>query len=450
MGSVLLSAEVKTWPQHTPVAMMKSSCSFALIVVAVFVVGFAQGKSVHHQKAGKRLFVGKQSNAFASAETLKMLMKRMKAGYKADEVTTPTAKPEPVTNTPTTPEPPTDAPTTPVAEEPVTIFTPEQIEQIDALELTTCGEDGIAGAFLHAFQEVPVLPEQLDCPAYDDYIWTLVAEDPFVMCLMEPAHLRVGLECIRRYMEESPVPELYMMDAEIMQYLNNTAEQPEERLFGLLGLGVAAGVAYWGRSEDATSKINMGTNGFLAHTDGERLFGLLSHVVNAEDATSTIMGTNDDIPTPTAEEVQALDNLETAMCGEGGLGAAFSTAFQPEVSEEMPEELPCPAYDAYIWKFVAEDPLTMCLMDPLHLRIGVECIYQYLEESPVPALYVIIDDAMQANEGAMTLGTEMKKRTFSSLAQDTRLCIMPGYGCKSSLARNTRICNNGICFHFGK
>merc|ERR1711988_19868 len=417
MGSVLLSAEVKTWPQHTPVAMMKSSCSFALIVVAVFVVGFAQGKSVHHQKAGKRLFVGKQSNAFASAETLKMLMKRMKAGYKADEVTTPTAKPEPVTNTPTTPEPPTDAPTTPVAEEPVTIFTPEQIEQIDALELTTCGEDGIAGAFLHAFQEVPVLPEQLDCPAYDDYIWTLVAEDPFVMCLMEPAHLRVGLECIRRYMEESPVPELYMMDAEIMQYLNNTAEQPEERLFGLLGLGVAAGVAYWGRSEDATSAV---------------------------------IGTNDDIPTPTAEEVQALDNLETAMSGEGGLGAAFITAFQPGVSEETPEELPCPAYDAYIWKFVAEDPLTMCLMDPLHLRIGVECVYQYLEESPVPALYVIIGDVLQANEGAMTLGTEMKKRTFSSLAQDTRLCIMPGYGCKSSLARNTRICNNGICFHFGK
>merc|ERR1712165_508976 len=319
MGSDLLSAEVKTWPQHTPVAMMKSSCSFALVVMAVFVVGFAQGKSVHHQKAVR------QSKTFASAETLKMLMRRMKAGYKADEVTTPTAKPEPVTNAPTTPEPTTDAPTTPVADEPVTIFTPEQIEQIDALELTTCGEDGIAGAFLHAYQEVPVLPEQLDCPAYDDYIWTLVAEDPFLMCLMEPAHLRVGLECIRRFMEESPVPELYMMDAEIMQYLNNTAEQPEERLFGLLGLGVAAGVAYWGRSEDATLTV-------------------------------------DNIPTSTAEEVQALDNLETAMCGEGGLGAAFITAFQPEVSEEMPEELPCPAYDAYIWKFVAEDPLTMCLM----------------------------------------------------------------------------------------
>merc|ERR1712012_891378 len=378
--SVLLSAEVKTWPQHTPVAMMKSSCSFALVVMAVFVVGFAQGKSVHHQKAGR------QSNAFASDETLKMLMKRMKAGFKADEVTTPTAKPEPITNAPTTPEPATDAPTTPVAEEPVTILTPEQIEQIDALELTTCGEDGIAGAFLHAFQEVPVLPEQLDCPAYDDYIWTLVAEDPFVMCLMEPAHLRVGLECIRRFMEESPVPELYMMDAEIMQYLNNTAEQPEERLFGLLGLGIAAGVSYWGRSEDATSTV-------------------------------------DNISTPTAEEVQALDNLETAMCGEGGLGAAFITAFQPEVSEEMPEELPCPAYDAYIWKFVAEDPLTMCLMDPLHLRIGVECIYQYLEESPVPALYVIIDDVMQANEAALTFGTEVEKRTFSSLARNTRWCL---------------------------
>merc|ERR1712012_917561 len=410
--SVLLSAEVKTWPQHTPVAMMKSSCSFALVAMAVFVVGFAQGKSVHHQKAGK------QSNAFASAETLKMLMKRMKAGYKADEVTTPTAKPEPVTNDPTvtTPEPATEDPTTPVAEEPVTIFTPEQIEQIDALELTTCGEDGIAGAFLHAFQEVPVLPEQLDCPAYDDYIWTLVAEDPFVMCLMEPAHLRVGLECIRRFMEESPVPGLYMMDAEIMQYLNNTVEQPEEKILFTSAV-LLAGALLVGKSGDETSMV---------------------------------IGTNEDIPAPNAEEVQALDNLETAMCGEGGLGAAFITAFQPEVSEEMPEELPCPAYDAYIWKFVAQDPLTMCLMDPLHLRIGVECIYQYLEESPVPALYEIIADVLQANEGAMTLGTEMKKRTFSSLAQDTRLCIMPGYGCKSSLARNTRICNNGICFHFGK
>merc|ERR1712165_531690 len=403
MGSDLLSAEVKTWPQHTPVAMMKSSCSFALVVMAVFVVGFAQGKSVHHQKAGR------QSNAFASAETLKMLMKRMKAGFRADEVTTPTAKPEPITNAQTTPEPTTDAPTTPVADEPVTIFTPEQIEQIDALELTTCGEDGIAGAFFHAFQEVPVLPEQLDCPAYDDYIWTLVAEDPFVMCLMEPAHLRVGLECIRRFMEESPVPELYMMDAEIMQYLNNTAEQPEERLFGLLGLGVAAGVAYWGRSEDATSTV-------------------------------------DNIPTPTAEEVQALDNLETAMCGEGGLGAAFITAFQPGVSEELPEELPCPAYDAYIWKFVAEDPLTMCLMDPLHLRIGVECIYQYLEDSPVPALYEIIADVLQANEDAMTSGTEVEKRTFSSLAKDTRLCVWPGFCIgKSSQARNTRFCFFGLC-----
>merc|ERR1712165_339988 len=408
MGSDLLSAEVKTWPQHTPVAMMKSSCSFALVVMAVFVVGFAQGKSVHHQKAVR------QSNAFASAETLKMLMKRMKAGFRADEVTTPTAKPEPITNAQTTPEPATDAPTTPVAEEPVTIFTPEQIEQIDALELTTCGEDGIAGAFLHAFQEVPVLPEQLDCPAYNDYIWTLVAEDPFVMCLMEPAHLRVGLECIRRYMEESPVPELYVMDAEIMQYLNNTVEQTEEKIPSVISyaLGHFWG-NYWGRSEDATS---------------------------------TIMGTNDDIPTPTAEEVQALDNLESAMCGEGGLGAAFITAFQPEVSEELPEELPCPAFDAYIWKFVAEDPLTMCLMDPLHLRIGVECIYQYLEESPVPALYVIIDDVMQANEAAMTSGTEVEKRTYSSLAKDTRLCVWPGFCIgRSSLARSTRFCFFGLC-----
>jgi len=410
--------------------MMKSSCSFAVVVMAVFVLGFAQGKSVHHQKAGR------QSKTIASAETLKMLMKRMKVGgpppgwassgypHKADEVTTSTAKPEAPTDAPTTPEPATDAPTTPVVEEPVTIFTPEQIEQIDALELTTCGEDGIAGAFLHAYQEVPVLPEQLDCPAYDDYIWTLVAEDPFVMCLMEPAHLRVGLECIRRYMEESPVPELYMMDAEIMQYLNNTAEQSEEKIYELV-VPVAYGVAH-----GVAAAIN----------------SVGWYLGRSEDATSTIMGTNDDIPTPTAEEVQALDNLESAMCGEGGLGAAFITAFQPEVSEELPEELPCPAYDAYIWKFVAEDPLTMCLMDPLHLRIGVECIYQYLEESPVPALYEIIADVLQANEGAMTLGTEVEKRTFSSLAKDTRLCVWPGFCIgKSSQARSTRFCILGLC-----
>ena len=40
------------------------------------------------------------------------------------------------------------------------------------------------------------------------------------------------------------------------------------------------------------------------------------------------------------------------MCGEGGLGSAFIAAFQPEITDALPEELPCPAYDAYIWNFV--------------------------------------------------------------------------------------------------
>merc|ERR1711988_384146 len=263
----LLSAEVKAWPQYFD-AVMKFPW-YAVAVMVVFAVGFAQGKSVHHQK------VTSQSKAFARAETLKMLMDRMRAESPV-EVTTPTPEPEAATDAPTTPFTATDAPTLPNvnAEETVTVFTPEQVEEINALELASCGEDGIAGAFMRAFQEVPELPEPLECPDYEDYIWNLVAEDPFVMCLMEPSHLRIGLECIRHFMEESPVPGLYQTDAEIMQYFNST------------------------------------------------------------------------------EEIPALDNLEMAMCGEGGIGAAFIAAFQPELEQEMPEDLPCPAYDSYTWKFV--------------------------------------------------------------------------------------------------
>merc|ERR1711988_1553322 len=327
----LLSAEVKAWPQYFD-AVMKFPW-YAVAVKVVFAVGFAQGKSVHHQK------VTRQSKAFARAETLKMLMDRMRAESPV-EVTTPTPEPEAATDAPTTPFTATDAPTLPNvnAEETVTVFTPEQVEEINALELASCGEDGIAGAFMRAFQEVPELPEPLECPDYEDYIWNLVAEDPFVMCLMEPSHLRIGLECIRHFMEESPVPGLYQTDAEIMQYFNST------------------------------------------------------------------------------EDIPALDNLEMAMCGEGGIGAAFIAAFQPELEQEMPEDLPCPAYDSYTWKFVAEDPLTMCLMDPLHLRIGVSCIYKYMEWSPVPQLYAIINDVMQFVEPALAEDDVMQNE-FSSITE---------------------------------
>merc|ERR1711988_1678175 len=332
MGKVvLLSAEVKAWPQYVD-AIMKFPW-YAVAMMVVFAVGFAQGKSVHHRKATR------QSKAFARAETLKMLMNRMRAESPV-EVTTPTPEPEAATDAPTTPFTATDAPTLPNvnAEETVTVFTPEQVEEINALELASCGEDGIAGAFMRAFQEVPELPEPLECPDYEDYIWNLVADDPFVMCLMEPSHLRIGLECIRRFMEESPVPGLYQTDAEIMQYFDST------------------------------------------------------------------------------EEIPALDNLEMAMCGEGGLGAAFIAAFQPELEQEMPEELPCPAHDSYTWKFVAEDPLTMCLMDPLHLRIGVSCIYKYMEWSPVPQLYAIINDVMQFVEPALAEDDVMQNE-FSSITE---------------------------------
>merc|ERR1711988_685432 len=360
MGKVvLLSAEVKAWPQYVD-AIMKFPW-YAVAMMVVFAVGFAQGKSVHHRKATR------QSKAFARAETLKMLMNRMRAESPV-EVTTPTPEPEAATDAPTTPFTATDAPTVPnvTAEETVTVFTPEQVEEINALELASCGEDGIAGAFMRAFQEVPKLPEPLECPDYEDYIWNLVAEDPFVLCLMEPSHLRIGLECIRRFMEESPVPVLYQTDAEIMQYFNNTEEQTKE-------------------------KINVQERPFL--------FGRSEY-------------------DPTTEEIPALDNLEMAMCGEGGLGAAFIAAFQPELEQEMPEELPCPAYDSYTWKFVAEDPLTMCLMDPLHLRIGVSCIYKYMEWSPVPQLYAFINDVMHYVEPAEDDDTHSSITEYSTKFDD--------------------------------
>merc|ERR1711988_2058315 len=56
----------------------------------------------------------------------------------------------------------------------------------------------------------------------------------------------------------------------------------------------------------------------------------------------------------------------------------------------------------------------MCLMDPLHLRIGVSCIYKYMEWSPVPQLYAIINDIMQYVEPALA-EDDVTQNEFSSI-----------------------------------
>merc|ERR1712004_69524 len=119
--------------------------------------------------------------------------------------------------------------------------------------------------------------------------------------------------------------------------------------------------------------------------------------------------------TMTADQEQALEDLEVAMCGEAGLGGAFVAAFQ----QELPEEIECPAYDAYIWSFVAEDPLSMCLMDPAHLRVGVECVREYMEETPMPALYALTSEIMQYVESDLN-GAEMpaQQKLLTSYMRD--------------------------------
>merc|ERR1712142_630815 len=115
---------------------------------------------------------------------------------------------------------------------------------------------------------------------------------------------------------------------------------------------------------------------------------------------------------PTEEQVQAVEDLQLTMCGERGLGGAFEAAFQPEV-EELEE---CPAYDAYIWSFVAEDPFVMCLMDPAHLRLGVECVTKYMEQYPVPRLYMLIRGIMDHLQSVQDSGANVAYK-ISSMAR---------------------------------
>jgi len=70
-----------------------------------------------------------------------------------------------------------------------------------------CGDGGLADALRRTEQYE--LPDEVWCPEDFDYIWHLALTKPVVMCLMDPQHLLLGMECARRHVEESPVPYLW-------------------------------------------------------------------------------------------------------------------------------------------------------------------------------------------------------------------------------------------------
>merc|ERR1712004_462485 len=155
----------------------------------------------------------------------------------------------------------------------------------------------------------------------------------------------------------------------------------------------------WGKAAPASKSA----------TEQQKFWWLFGKTAQASQMTGT------EGNTMTADQEQALEDLEVAMCGEAGLGGAFVAAFQ----QELPEEIECPAYDAYIWSFVAEDPLSMCLMDPAHLRVGVECVREYMEETPMPALYAITSEIMQYVESDLIDGAEVpQQKLLTSYMRD--------------------------------
>merc|ERR1712047_175769 len=153
----------------------------------------------------------------------------------------------------------------------------------------------------------------------------------------------------------------------------------------------------------------------------------------------------------TADQEQALEDLEVAMCGETGLGGAFVAAFE----QELPEEIECPAYDAYIWSFVAEDPLAMCLMDPAHLRVGVECVRMYMEETPMPALYALTSEIMQYVESDLNGAEVSQQKLLTGYMRDmspqqrplfTTLAIAAATGAATAVGGNAA---NSVWSWFG-
>jgi len=99
---------------------------------------------------------------------------------------------------------------------------------------------------------------------------------------------------------------------------------------------------------------------------------------------------------PLEPEDYVVGPLELAMCGEYGLGGAFWEAYQPNITEHVVlMDLPCPAYDEWIWDLISHQPYVLCLLDAVTMRIGIECIAQYMEDSPIPGLYHLDNVMMQ-------------------------------------------------------
>jgi len=90
---------------------------------------------------------------------------------------------------------------------------------------------------------------------------------------------------------------------------------------------------------------------------------------------------------PSVVEDYEMSALEIEMCGEYGVGGAFHAAYQFE-----PEEpLHCPDWEDYVWGFILQQPLSVCFLEPQDLRNGFECVTNYMEHSPIPQLYHLME-----------------------------------------------------------
>jgi len=88
------------------------------------------------------------------------------------------------------------------------------------------------------------------------------------------------------------------------------------------------------------------------------------------------------------------EDLEMALCGTGGLEEVFTTAANLDWGDWEVDPDMCPDFDDYIWELVAGQPLVMCLLPTDHIRVGIECIYtfvDYYEESPITRLADMIE-----------------------------------------------------------
>lgn len=233
-------------------------------------------------------------------------------------------------------------------------------------EETVCGAGGL-GAKLH--EAVTVLLTELDfeeeglhCPGPFDAIWYLVADSKFSMCLMSPRELAHGVACAWYYMEYSPVSHIFRT---FMRALHHPVDAeldvplPSQKTFGPFH-----------SKQKMTEEL-------------VKAFAEMKKTLQKDDAAETSAQTHD-----TTDE-----GPEERLCGAGGLAGKIQAASRLNVSANV-EDYGCPGEQDFIWYFMNETKLSMCLMPADFLAHAMECAQRYMTYSPVPRVFAIMQHAL--------------------------------------------------------